>query len=132
MVYQDAEILYAEVRKDCEELLEEAFKVIFPTSDCISASNSAHPAECTANIYAYNTTPFVRLEVVHIPLVGSTSPLKSVFSRMAEEGQIVWGTNAAGDEGHLLLHGCGSELVSPSILVPECGLASSESWSLQI
>ncbi|PSR71657.1 hypothetical protein PHLCEN_2v12510 [Hermanssonia centrifuga] len=64
MVYDDAEKLYAEVRKDGEYLLEEAFGALFPKSLPLTSATVKAPG----NIVAFNTTPFPRRDVVQVPL----------------------------------------------------------------
>ncbi len=64
MVYDDAEKLYAEVRKDGEYLLEEAFGALFPKSFPLTSATVKAPG----NIVAFNTTPFPRRDVVQVPL----------------------------------------------------------------
>ncbi|KAL0956195.1 hypothetical protein HGRIS_002352 [Hohenbuehelia grisea] len=63
MVYEDAEKLYAEVRKDGEKMLDDAFDVIFPGSVPLEKCAGA-----TGQIVAFNTTFFPRREVIKVPL----------------------------------------------------------------
>ncbi|KIY52201.1 glycoside hydrolase family 38 protein [Fistulina hepatica ATCC 64428] len=64
MAYVDAEKLYAEVAKDGQEMLHEAFGVLLPGS----MSQELRPKDGTP--VAYNTTFFPRREVVQIPYSG--------------------------------------------------------------
>jgi hypothetical protein len=61
MVYDDAENYYAEVKKDGEALLEDAFKVLFPHG---SRALGAGPSDGT--LLAYNSTFLPRREVVRV------------------------------------------------------------------
>lgn len=65
MVYEDAEKNYAQVKKDGNELIEEAFRVIFgfPSSD-------ARTQLVSGNFIGFNTTPFPRRDVVKVPFTG--------------------------------------------------------------
>ncbi|KAJ7467473.1 glycoside hydrolase family 38 protein [Mycena latifolia] len=58
MVYDDAEKLYAEVRKDGVEMLDEALDVLL---------GGKRPGQGQGQVVAYNTTPFARREVVSLP-----------------------------------------------------------------
>lgn len=69
MVYEDAEKLYAEVRKEGEKLLEEAFGALFPKS--IPVSPSTQIPNKPGRLIAFNTTPFARRDVVKVPLGGN-------------------------------------------------------------
>ena len=48
MVYDDAEILYAEIKRDGELLLEEAFSVLFPASVPLVSRTKLPPLICAA------------------------------------------------------------------------------------
>jgi alpha-mannosidase len=61
MVYDDAEKYYAEVKKDGEALLEDAFKVLFPHG---SRALGTGPSDGT--LLAYNSTFLPRREVVRV------------------------------------------------------------------
>ncbi|OSX57004.1 glycoside hydrolase family 38 protein [Postia placenta MAD-698-R-SB12] len=69
MVYEDAEKLYAEVRKEGEKLLEEAFGALFPKS--IPVSPSTQIPNKAGRLIALNTTPFARRDVIKVPLGGN-------------------------------------------------------------
>ncbi|KAI0085525.1 glycoside hydrolase family 38 protein [Irpex rosettiformis] len=85
MVYDDAEKLYAEVRKDGEALLEAAFKTLFPDSVPLSkATNARSPG----TIVAYNTTFFPRRDVIQVLLSGKTSGLKSQVVQASADGSV--------------------------------------------
>ncbi|KAI0697456.1 galactose mutarotase-like domain-containing protein [Cytidiella melzeri] len=85
MVYDDAEKLYAEVRKDCEDALEKAFEALFPESSPLtSAANTRTPG----TIMAYNTAFFPRRDVIQVPLKGYASSLKSQAVQASEDGSI--------------------------------------------
>jgi alpha-mannosidase len=74
MVYEDAEKLYAEVRADTESLTEDALRVIYPGSCSLSSASSG-----PHTLFAHNTTPFTRRDVVRVP-VGSTAHLLQTTS----------------------------------------------------
>lgn len=86
MVYEDAEKLYAEVRKTGDELLEAAFDVIFPSSSPLSLRTLASSLKIPGEVVAYNTTFFPRRDVVQLPLTGS---LKAKLSEMSLAGRAV-------------------------------------------
>ncbi|KIJ12332.1 glycoside hydrolase family 38 protein [Paxillus involutus ATCC 200175] len=65
MVYEDAEQLYSEVRKDCQALLEEAFGVLL--SGSVSLLGDV-PSSQPFDLVAVNTTPFPRRDVIKIPV----------------------------------------------------------------
>jgi alpha-mannosidase len=66
MVYKDAEKLYAEVREDTEALVEKALAVLYPGSFPLSAGPVSDSGPLT--IFAHNTTPFARRDIVRVPL----------------------------------------------------------------
>ncbi len=84
MVYDDAEKLYVEVRKDGETLLEEAFKAIFPPS--VSLSDPSFKSKKTGTIVGFNTTFFPRRDIVEVPLSGAAQRLKSQVVQTAKNG----------------------------------------------
>jgi alpha-mannosidase len=65
MVYEDAEKLYAQIKKDGSELIEEAFKAILGFS-----SSDARSQPISGNFIGFNTTPFPRRDVVKVPFAG--------------------------------------------------------------
>ena len=101
MVYDDAEKLYAEVRADTEALTEEALCVIYPDSLPLSSASAASSGPLT--LFAHNTTPFARRDIVRLPLGGGIST-----------GNVLQTTND-GKEGYVVLEGGpGGGLVLPS------------------
>lgn len=84
MVYDDAEKLYAEVRKDGDAILEEAFNVIFPKSLPLIGTKSL-PYARNADIVAYNTTFFSRQDVVEVPL--GLFYLRSELAQTSRDGK---------------------------------------------
>ncbi|CCM00538.1 uncharacterized protein FIBRA_02572 [Fibroporia radiculosa] len=86
MVYEDAEKLYTEVRKDGRQLLEDAFGALFPKSvplsDCMTHANKS------GRLVAFNTTFFPRRDVVQIPLTGGAASLKSQVVQASKDGTI--------------------------------------------
>lgn len=65
MVYDDAEKLYAEVRKDAEDLIEEAYGALLPKS--VAQSNVDPIAGSGIRLVGYNTTPFPRRDIIELP-----------------------------------------------------------------
>jgi alpha-mannosidase len=93
MVYDDAEKLYAEVRKDGEQLLEEAFEMLFPSSVALSLSTPKKALDIPRDIVAFNTTPFPRREIVQVPVIGSlktqlTSRTDGTVSQSSADGSM--------------------------------------------
>ena len=100
MVYEDAEKLYAEVRKEGKALLEDAFGALLKSSTRLSVSPDEPQAAAVSsrecNIVAFNTTMFPRLDVVTVPLTGNGGPkLKTKVIQ----------TSADGKFGYALMHG---------------------------
>ena len=101
MVYDDAEKLYAEVRGDTEALTEEALRVIYPDSLPLSSA-SAVSSSGLPTLFAHNTTPFARRDIVRVPLGGISN------------GNVLQ-TTSDGKEGYVVLEGGpGGGLVLPS------------------
>lgn len=86
MVYEDAEKLYAEVRKDVGSLLEEAFGALFKKSIPIYQDTPMRSLDTTGNLVAFNTTFFPRRDVVKVPLRGAPSLLKSQVVQTSLDG----------------------------------------------
>jgi alpha-mannosidase len=104
MVYKDAEKLYAEVRADAEALVDNALHVLYPGSLPLSSAVPV-PTSGTLTLFAHNTTPFARRDVVRVPL--------------GEEGisseNVLLQTTSDGKEGYVVLEGgTGGGLVLPS------------------
>jgi len=88
MVYDDAEKLYAEVRKDGKALLEEAFGVIFPDSVPLEPETQLKLINGSDDLVAFNTTFFPRRDVVKIPLGrGTASALTSKNVQASMDGK---------------------------------------------
>lgn len=108
MVYDDAEKLYAEVKKDGEALLEEAFSVLFPNSVPLTPSTRSKALAGSSKIVAYNTTFFPRWDIIKIPLAKAGTSLKSQILQASDDGR----------EGYAIMHcanGAGAgELKHPS------------------
>jgi alpha-mannosidase len=76
MVYDDAEKLYDEVRKDGEALLEAAFGVLFPPGSVALGAGTTTNLKAlplSAEVVGYNTTFFPRSDVIQVPPALSTS-----------------------------------------------------------
>ncbi|KAI8992732.1 glycosyl hydrolases family 38 N-terminal domain-containing protein [Trametes punicea] len=86
MVYEDAEKLYAEVRKEGETLIEEAFKAIFPPST--SVSDPVFKTKEGGDLIGYNTTFHPRRDIVEVPLVGRALWLRSQILQTSKDGTV--------------------------------------------
>ncbi|KAF9235409.1 glycoside hydrolase family 38 protein [Melanogaster broomeanus] len=82
MVYEDAEQLYSEVRKDCQVLLEAAFGVLL--SGSVSLLDNV-PA--SSQLIGVNTTPFPRRDVVKIPRFAVVQNMLSQPVQMSVDGK---------------------------------------------
>lgn len=115
MVYEDAEKLYAEVRKDGDALLEEAFEALFEKSVPLSQDGTLKSFDGPRDLVAFNTTFFPRLDVVKIPLRGAASLLKSKVVQTSVDGSI----------GYALMDSsAGGSLANPIGLYADCMPAS--------
>lgn len=85
MVYEDAEKLYSEVRRDCYIMLEEAFGVLL--AGTFPAFSGAPSVKNISGILAFNTTPFPRQDVIEFPLPGVGSPLSSSVVQTSLDGK---------------------------------------------
>jgi alpha-mannosidase len=103
MVYEDAEKLYAEVRTGVEALIDNAMRVLYPGSLSLSSVASAATSG-PLTIFAHNTTPFARRDIVRVPLtIGGIS-----------SGDVLQ-TTSDGKEGYIVLEGgAGGGLALPS------------------
>jgi len=108
MVYDDAEKLYAEVRKDGETLLEEAFGVLFPAGSVALSAGSpitTNPKALlpSAEVVGYNTTFFPRSDVVQVPAALSTSRVvQTTKTAGAKVGYAVMNCAGGGGVGRLV------------------------------
>jgi alpha-mannosidase len=93
-VYIDAEAIYAEVKRDGEALVEEAFSVLFPKSVPLTPATTSKPLAGSCKIVAYNTTFFPRWEIIKVPLTKGGSPLKYQILQASEDGR----------EGYAVMH----------------------------
>ncbi|KAG6862107.1 hypothetical protein C0995_005917 [Termitomyces sp. Mi166 len=102
MVYEDAEKLYEEVRKDGEALLDEAFGVLFPDSVALNASANLKALPPTGKIVSFNTTFFRRSDIIQVPLVGANSGLKSQVLQTSSDGTVGYAVvNTPGNVGSI-------------------------------
>lgn len=86
MVYEDAEILYSEVLKECKSILEEAFDTLLVGSTPIDPS-APFEVSTKGKVLAVNTTPFPRREVVQVPLRSSGGKsLRTSTVQIASDG----------------------------------------------
>lgn len=88
MVYEDAEVLYAEVKRVGEAILEEAFCVLFPGSVPVLPSMRSKSLGGSSKIIAVNTTFFPRWDIIRIPSLAKAGPaLKSLILQASEDGK---------------------------------------------
>ncbi|OJT14565.1 Alpha-mannosidase [Trametes pubescens] len=86
MVYDDAEKLYAEVRKEGDALIEEAFKAIFSPS--VSLADPVMKSKKTGTLVGFNTTFFPRRDIVEVPLTGAATRLRSQVVQTSKDGTV--------------------------------------------
>ena len=100
MVYDDAEKLYAEVRADTDAVVDKALRVLYPGSLPLSS-----PTSGKLTLFAHNTTPFARRDVVRVPLGEGGIRSEDVLLQRTSDGK----------EGYVVLEcGVGGGLVLPS------------------
>ena len=87
MVYEDAEVLYAEVKRDGEALLEEAFSVLFPNSVPLTPTTRSKSLAGSSKIVAHNTTFFPRCDIIKVPLAKAGTSLKSQIFQAWDDGR---------------------------------------------
>lgn len=111
MVYEDAEKLYAQVKKDGNAIIEEAFDALlgFKSSD-------ARTEPISGNFIGFNTTPFPRRDVVKIPFTGPhATELRSKLVQTTKDGK----------EGYALMDcSAGSPLSASSGMLVDCNPVS--------
>jgi alpha-mannosidase len=112
-VYEDAEVLFAEIKRDAELLVEEAFNVLIPNSVPLTRATTSKPLSGSCKIVAYNTTFFPRWEIIKVPsLTKAGSWLKSLILQASSPD------DGISKEGYAIMHcdkGAGlGELKSPS------------------
>ncbi|KAJ7092273.1 hypothetical protein B0H15DRAFT_972986 [Mycena belliarum] len=88
MVYDDAEKLYAEVRKDGDDTLNDSFNIIF--SGVAARLDPSARVAGVEQLVAYNTTPFARREVVRVPLPLAQAQAQLLGAQVAESGKQVF------------------------------------------
>lgn len=116
MVYEDAEKLYAQVKNDGNELIEEAFEAIFGWSN-----SDARTQPVSGNFIGFNTTPFPRRDVVKVPFAGPhAAKLRSKLVQTTRDGK----------EGYALMD-CptGGPLSSSSGMFADCHPVSGKLFS---
>ena len=109
MVYEDAEVLYAEVKRDGEAILEDALSALLPASVPVLPSMRTKALGGSSKILAFNTTFLPRWDIVRIPSLSKAGPsLKSLVLQASEDGK----------EGYAIMHcpggGAIGELKHPS------------------
>jgi alpha-mannosidase len=105
MVYEDAEKLYAEVRKSGENLIDEAFEALLgPGSYALTSSTDPKVLQNASQIVGYNTTFFARSDIVEVPLIGTGSALRSQVLQTSSDrkiGYVVMRCEGGGSVGTL-------------------------------
>jgi len=114
MVYEDAEALYANVRKIGNELLEEAFRVLYPKS--ISFLTSKESEIQGGRIMALNTTPFPRMDVIKVPLSSIEPHASDKDVQMAADSRSAYVVMHSPEAG-----GASSRALDSSVLMPVSG-----------
>ena len=94
MVYDDCEVIYAEIKRDGEALLEEALSVLLPHSVPLNSATRSKSLAGSCKIVAYNTTFFPRWEIIKVPLTKAGSLLKSQILQASDDGR----------EGYAIMH----------------------------
>lgn len=102
MVYDDAERLYAEVRKDVEALLEEAFGALFRKSLPVSPDIPPKVSDASGFLVAFNTTFFPRRDVVKVSLLNAGLHLKSKILQSSRDGSVGYVLMDCSDGGSLV------------------------------
>ncbi|KAI5117584.1 hypothetical protein M0805_004579 [Coniferiporia weirii] len=98
MVYEDAEVYYAEVAKKGRALFNEALSILLHPAASIALSPSdptplaalpkPRPGAGPGSVVAFNTTMFARRDVVQVPLAGTGgSRLCAAVVQAAEDGK---------------------------------------------
>jgi alpha-mannosidase len=102
MVYDDAEKLYAEVRADTEALVDKALRVLYPGSLPLS-STAPVPTSGKLTVFAHNTTPFARRDVVRVPLGEGGISSENVLLQRTSDGKGGYIVLEGGQGGGLVL-----------------------------
>ena len=98
MVYDDAEKLYAEVRRDGNQLLADAWTTLFPES--YSLSNTAALSK-RGSLVGFNTTHLPRRDVVQVPLGSGAAKLKGQVVQAAQDGSYGYALMDCSEGGQL-------------------------------
>ncbi|TFY54220.1 hypothetical protein EVJ58_g8985 [Rhodofomes roseus] len=83
MVYEDAEKLYAEVRKEGAQLIDDAWTTLFPTSYPLS---NVAALKKRGSLVGFNTTHLPRRDVVKVPLGAGAANLKAQVVQASKDG----------------------------------------------
>jgi len=111
MVYDDAEKLYAEVRKDVESLLEEAFGTLLQKSIPVSQEIPLQVAGTSGCLVGFNMTSFPRRDIIKIPLHATGSHMKSKVVQTSLNGSLGYVLMDFSEDG---------SLAAPSGLYADC------------
>ena len=87
MVYDDAEKIYAQIKEEGKELLDDALGTLLQSSIGLSPDEPL-PVSSSGSVVAFNSTMFPRLDVVKVPLSGSGgAKLRSKIVQASEDGK---------------------------------------------
>ncbi|KAH9914289.1 glycoside hydrolase family 38 protein [Fomitopsis serialis] len=98
MAYEDAEKLYAEVRKEGTQLLEEAWSAIFPESYPLSKTAALSRR---GTLMGFNTTHLARRDVVKVPLTSGAAKLKAQVVQASKDGSYGYALMDCSEGGQL-------------------------------
>jgi alpha-mannosidase len=109
MVYEDAEKLYAEVHTDTDVLVEKALRVLYPGSLPLSSASTSE----ILTVFAHNTTPFARRDVVRVPLGEGGISSQNVLLQKTSDGKEAYVVLESGVGGGLVLPSqiCAKDLI---------------------
>lgn len=117
MVYEDANKLYSEVRRDCYAMLDKALGVLL--AGTFPAFTGSLSAKNVCAVLAFNPTPFPRQDVIEFPYPGDGSLLSTSIVQ----------TSLDGKSGYALINCQEHELVGQPTEIPtHCGPVSGM-WS---
>lgn len=123
MVYEDAEVLYKEVKEGGTKLFEDALATLFDNVSFLNPGQSLK-SNIPGRIIGFNTLPFPRLDVVKVPLGGPQSArLKSEMVQVSKDGKTGYTLmDAPKDQSLAYPRGMFANLQAPSgkdLLFPE-------------
>ena len=106
-VYEDAEHIYEDIAKKGKRLIEEAIKVLIPSSIPLSLEAQPIPKIEKGNIIAINTLHIPRREIITVPLSGLAVPVSMLKSDVVQ-------VSRDGKNGYAIVEAGSSSVVSVS------------------